>query len=112
TLVSSVTAATASAATAAATAERAGLPGGADHRERRKLPGDVRRAALRARNLLIPPDELLKVLLVHRHRQGSLGARPDGSQIAWRADAKFGRRRGRSRPSRAVRSFAVRSGAT
>src|SRR3954467_972483 len=102
TLVSSVTAATASAATAAATAERAGLPGGAaaraeraglpggaDHRERRKLPGDVGRAALRARNLLVPPDELLEVLLalhahvlVHRHRPGSLGARPDGSQIA------------------------------
>src|SRR6478672_1092825 len=79
TLVSSVT---------AATAERAGLPGGADHRERRKLPGDVGGAALRARNLLISPDELLEVLLalhayvlVHRHRPGSLGARPDGSQI-------------------------------
>src|SRR3954466_13371914 len=87
TLVSSVTAATASAATAAATAERAGLPGGADQRERRKLPGDVGRAALRARNLLVPPDELLEVLLalhahvlVHRHRPGSLGARPDGGR--------------------------------
>src|SRR5712692_6792904 len=85
----SVTAATASAATAAATtAECAGLPGGADHRERRELPGDVGRAALRAGNHLIPPDELLEVLLalhadvlVHRHRSGSLRAPPDGRQI-------------------------------
>src|SRR5512132_3800212 len=87
TLVSSVTAATASAATAATTTECAGLPGGADHRERRELPGDVRRAALRAGNHLIPPDELLEVLLalhadvlVHRHRHGSLGRTPDAPQ--------------------------------
>src|SRR5947199_4231693 len=58
-LVSSVTAATASAATAAATGECAGLPGGADHRERRELPGDVGRAALRAGDHLVSPDELL-----------------------------------------------------
>src|SRR6266516_4086804 len=83
--VSSVTAATTSAATAAATGECAGLPGGADHRERRELPGDIGSAALRAGNQLIPPDELLEVLLalhadvlVHRHRSGSLGTLPDG----------------------------------
>src|SRR5437660_9804852 len=80
---SSVTAATAPAATAAAT-ERAGLPGGADHRERRELPGDVGRTALRARHLFVAPDKLLEVLLalhadvlVHRHRPGSLGTAPD-----------------------------------
>src|ERR687898_913744 len=84
--VSSVSAATAPAATAAAT-ERAGLPGGADRREGRELPGDVGRAAVRARNLLISPDQLLEVRLalhadvfVHRHRPGSLGAVPDGRQ--------------------------------
>src|SRR6266576_6155943 len=87
TLVSSVTAATASAATAAATGECAGLQGGADHRERRELPGDVCRAAFRAGNHLIPPNKLLEVLLalqadvlVHRHRQGSLGRTPDAPQ--------------------------------
>src|SRR5438105_14641673 len=76
---SSGTAATAPAATAAAS-ERAGLPGGADHRERRELACDVGCAALRARHLLVAPDELLEVLLalhadvlVHRHRPGSLG---------------------------------------
>src|SRR5215212_770301 len=81
----SVAAATASAATAAATtAECAGLPGGADRRERRELPRDVGRAAGRACHLLVAPDELLEVLLalhadvlVHRHRPESLGAAPD-----------------------------------
>src|SRR5438093_6726740 len=74
---SSVTAATAPAATAAA--ERAGLPGGTDHRERRELPGDVGRAALRARHVFIAPDELLVMLLalhadvlLHPHRPGCL----------------------------------------
>src|ERR671938_1427545 len=73
---SSVTAATAPAATAAAT-ECAGLPGGADHRERRELPCDVRGAALRAGHLFVAANELLEVLLarhadvlVHRHRPG------------------------------------------
>src|SRR5438093_9472820 len=91
--VSSVTAATASAATAAATtAECAGLPGGADHRERRELPGDLGRAALRASDHLIPPDKLLEMLLalhtdvlVHRHRSGSLRAVPDERQMTRRA---------------------------
>src|SRR5919197_3112696 len=80
---SSVTAATAPAATAAAT-ECAGLPGGADHRERRELARDVARAALRTRHLFVATDELLEVLLalhadvlVHRHRPGSLGPAPD-----------------------------------
>src|SRR5512132_4180437 len=78
--VSSVTAATAPAATAAATAECAGLPGGADHRERRKLPRHTRGPALRASHLFVAADQLLEVLLachadvlVHRHRPGSLG---------------------------------------
>src|SRR5919204_2668040 len=80
---SSVTAATAPAATAAAS-QCAGLPGGADHRERRELPRDVCRSAPRARHLFVGSDELLEVLLalhadvlVHRHRPGSLGAAPD-----------------------------------
>ena len=89
TLVSSVTAATASAATAAATAERAGLPGGADHRERRELPGDVGRAALRARNLLIPrtssskcSSHFMQTYSYIGIATGSLGGdEPDGSQI-------------------------------
>src|SRR5207237_2434899 len=79
----SVPAATTPAATAAAP-ERAGLPGGTDHRERRELPGDVGRGTLRARDLLIAPDKLLEMLLalhadvlVHRHRSGSLGPGPD-----------------------------------
>src|SRR5438094_1550514 len=87
--VSSVTAATGSAATAAATTtESAGLPGGADHGERRELAGDLRCAAVRADDLLVSPNELLEVrlalhahVLVHRHRPGSLGASPDGRQI-------------------------------
>src|SRR5438094_5841334 len=87
--VSSVTAATRSAATTAATTECAGLPGGADHRELGELPSDLRRSAVRAGDLLIPPNELLEVrlalhahVLVHRHRPGSLGAWPDGRQPA------------------------------
>src|SRR5439155_8023024 len=86
--VSSVTAATRSAATTAA-AKCAGLPGGADHRERRELFDHFRRAALRAVDLLVAADELLEVLLalhadvlVDRHRPGSLGARPDGCREA------------------------------
>src|SRR5437764_8608292 len=87
--VNSVTAATRSAATTAATTECAGLPGGADHRERRELPGDLRPAAVRTGDLLVAPNELLEVrlalhahVLVHRHRSGSLGAPPDGRQAA------------------------------
>src|ERR671937_1521821 len=85
---SSVTAATTSAATAAAT-ECAGLPGGARHRERRELLGDLRRAAVGARDLRFPAHELLEVLLaahanelVDGHRPGSLGTLPDGPQTA------------------------------
>src|SRR5262245_49865061 len=81
---SSVAAATAPAATAAATTEGAGLPGGADRRERRELARDVRRAALRTRDLVVSSDQLLEVLLalhadvlVHRHRLESLGPGPD-----------------------------------
>src|SRR5829696_2757608 len=82
--VSSVTAATASAATAAAIPECAGLPGGADHRERRELAHDIRRATVGASNLHVPPNELFEVrlalhadVLVHRHRSGSLETLPD-----------------------------------
>src|SRR5712691_8106102 len=77
--VSSVSGATASSATATAT-ECAGLPGGADHCERRELLGHFRRSAPGTRDLLVSPDELLEVLLaahaeelVDRHRPGSLG---------------------------------------
>ena len=80
------------AAAAAAAADCAGMPGGADHRERGELADDIRGAALRAGDLHIPPDELLEVrltlhadVLVHRHRWGSLGARPDGRQIRSRS---------------------------
>src|SRR5205823_4336447 len=59
----SVTAATTPAAATAATTESAGLPGGADRRERRQLPGDLRPATVRAGNFLVAPDELLEVLL-------------------------------------------------
>ena len=81
-------AATAPAATAASTAE-AGLRGGAVSREHGELLDDLLGAAVRARHLLIGrPDELLEVrlalhahVLVDRHRLGSLGRSPDGSQI-------------------------------
>src|SRR5256885_6838670 len=86
----SVTAATAPAATAAATTtESAGLPGGADRRERRELARHVRRPALRARDLLVAADQLLEVLLalhadvlVHRHRPESLGPRADAWEMS------------------------------
>src|SRR5919201_3346904 len=75
---SSVVTATAPAAATAAT-RCAGLPGGADHRERRELLRHLRRAALRAGDLLVSPDELLEVRLaahadelVDRHRLGSV----------------------------------------
>src|SRR5690349_4384182 len=59
--VSSVTAATASAATTAT--ECAGLPGGTDCRERRELLRHLDRAAPRAHDLGVPANELLEVLL-------------------------------------------------
>src|SRR5262249_18451761 len=65
----------------------AGLPGGADHRERRELARDVRRPALRARDLFVAADQLLEVLLalhadvlVHRHRSESLGPAADAGR--------------------------------
>src|SRR5438128_5356841 len=99
----SVAAATAPAATAAAT-ESAGLPGGADHRERRELLRDLRRTALGAGDLLVAADELLEMLLaahadelVDRHRPGSLGSPPDARQMRGRAAEE--RERQRTRPA-------------
>jgi len=85
-----VTAATTPAAATAAT-ECAGLPGGADHRERRELFRHLRRAALGAGDFLVAAHQLLEVRLaahadelVDRHRPGSLGPVPDNPQTPTR----------------------------
>src|SRR5262245_29366564 len=113
---SSVAAATAPAATAAATTtESAGLPGGADHRERRQLARDVRRPALRARDLVVGTDQLLEVLLalhadvlVHRHRSGSLGPAADAGRRC-RAGGAAELPRSRA-PSQRTDSLAAKAG--
>src|SRR5207244_1350838 len=83
----SVATATASAATAAASAE-ARLLGGAVSREHGELLAHVLGAAVRTVGVVPVPDELLEVrlalhadVLVDRHRLGSLGGCPDGSQM-------------------------------
>ena len=84
-------AARAAAAAAAAAAAEARLLGRTVHREGRELPGDVRRRAVGARDLLRSADKLLEVrlalhadVLVDRHEPKSTryGVLPTAAEVA------------------------------